>query len=198
RYAWGDPELRMPLLMMAAIAPLAMNFSVLFPIVATRIFHGGAGLYGGLYAAMGVGAFCAALFLAYRARSTMLLVIGAAFVFGVGLLLAAEIRILPLELLVLVPTGAGMALFQAGTNSNLQLRSKPEFRGRVLSIYVLAFTGTAPIGGLLIGWVAQQFGADVGLGVGGISAIATAVLTLLWLRGYHRRLKKPEPRTEAL
>ncbi|MGH7911026.1 MAG: MFS transporter [Candidatus Dormibacteraceae bacterium] len=197
RYIWNDAELRVPLMMMAAIGLLAMNFSVLLPIVATRIFHGGAGLYGGLYAAMGVGAFCAALYMANRARATMLLVIVAALIFGVGLLLVAGIRILPLELLVLVPTGAGMTLFQAGTNSGLQLHAKPQFRGRVLSIYVLLFNGTTPIGGPLIGWVAQRFGADVGLAVGGTSAVLAAGLAFVWLRGYRRRLRS-EPAPEPL
>ncbi|MBO0687883.1 MAG: MFS transporter, partial [Candidatus Dormibacteraeota bacterium] len=99
-------------------------------------------------------------------------------------LLAAGIRILALELLVLVPAGAGMTLFQAGTNSSLQLHAKPEFRGRVLSIYVLLFNGTTPIGGPLIGWIAQQLGADVAVAVGGASAVVVAALAYVWLRGH--------------
>ncbi|MBO0703598.1 MAG: MFS transporter [Candidatus Dormibacteraeota bacterium] len=192
RYIWGDPELRVPLMMMAVIGLLAINFNVILPLVATRIFHGGPGLYGGLYAAMGVGAFTGALYMANRARPTMLLLIIAALIFGAGLLVAAGIRILPLELAVLVPAGAGMTLFQAGTNSSLQIRANPEFRGRVLSIYVLLFNGTTPIGGPIIGWVAQQFGADAALAVGGASAVIVAVLAYVWLRGYRRRT-----RTEA-
>ena len=187
RYIWHDPELRVPLMMMAFIGLLAINFNVVLPLIATRVFHGGPGLYGGLYAAMGVGALSGALYMANRARPTMLLLITAALIFGIGLLAAAGIRNLPLELLVLVPAGAGMTLFQAGTNSSLQLRAKPEFRGRVLSIYVLLFNGTTPIGGPLIGWVAQQFGADVALAVGGATAVVAAGLAYLWLRGYRRR-----------
>lgn len=187
RYIWRDPELRVPLAMMGIIGLLAMNFNVVLPLIATRVFHGGPGLYGGLYAAMGIGAFSGALYMANRARPTMLLLITAALIFGVGLLVAAGIRILPLELLVLVPAGAGMTLFQAGTNSSLQLRAKPEFRGRVLSVYVLLFNGTTPIGGPIIGWVAQQFGGDVAMAVGGASAVIAAVLAYVWLRGYRRR-----------
>jgi MFS family permease len=187
RYIWRDPELRVPLTMMAFIGLLSINFNVILPLIATRVFHGGPGLYGGLYAAMGVGALSGALYMANRGRPTMLLLITAALIFGIGLLLAAGIRILPLELLVLVPAGAGMTLFQAGTNSSLQLRAKPEFRGRVLSIYVLLFNGTTPLGGPLIGWVAQQFGADAALAVGGATAVLAAALAYLWLRGYRRR-----------
>jgi len=146
---------------------------------------------------MGIGAFCGALYMANRARPTMLLLITAALIFGIGLLLAAGIRILPLELLVLVPAGAGMTLFQAGTNSSLQLRAKPEFRGRVLSIYVLLFNGTTPIGGPLIGWVAQQFGADAALAVGGVTAVVAAGLAYLWLRGYRRRTALQASTTQA-
>jgi MFS family permease len=197
RYIWKDAELRVPLMMMAAIGLLAINFNVVLPLIATRVFHGGPGLYGGLYAAMGVGAFCGALYMANRARPTMLLLIAASLIFGVGLLVAAGIRFLPLELLVLVPAGAGMTLFQAGTNSSLQLRAAPEYRGRVLSIYVLLFNGTTPIGGPLIGWVAQQFGADVALGVGGASAVLAAVFAFVWLRGYRRRTALNVTHTEA-
>jgi predicted MFS family arabinose efflux permease len=135
--------------------------------------------------------------MANRARPTMLLLITAALIFGISLLLAAGLRILPLELLVLVPAGAGMTLFQAGTNSSLQLRAKPEFRGRVLSIYVLLFNGTTPLGGPLIGWVAQRFGADAALAVGGVTAVVAAALAYLWLRGYRRRTSLQASTTEA-
>lgn len=187
RYIWGDAELRVPLLMMGAIGLLAINFSVVLPLVATRVFHGGPGLYGELYAAMGVGAFGSALYMANRARPTMLLLITAALIFGAGLLVAAGVHILAVEFGVLALAGAGMTLFQAGTNSSLQLRSKPEFRGRVLSIYILLFNGTTPIGGPLIGWVAQRFGADAALAVGGASAVVAAILAFIWLRRRGRR-----------
>lgn len=197
RYIWSEPELRVPLLMMAAIGLLAINFNVVLPLIATDVFHGGPGLYGGLYAAMGVGAFCGALYMANRARPTMRFLIVAALIFGAGLLIAAGIRILPLELLVLVPAGAGMTLFQAGTNATLQLRAKPEFRGRVLSIYVLLFNGTTPIGGPLIGWVAQRLGADAALAVGGASAVIAGGLAYLWLRGHRRRRSLEATTTQA-
>lgn len=197
RYIWGDPQLRVPLMMMAIIGLLAINFNVTLPLVATRVFHGGPALYGGLYAAMGVGAFAGALYMANRARPTLLLLIVAALIFGTGLLLAAGLPILPLVLLVLVPAGAGMTLFQAGTNSSLQLHAKPDFRGRVLSIYVLLFNGTTPIGGPIIGWIAQRLGVDVALAVGGASAVVAAIIAFFWLRGYRRRTSLAPASSEA-
>jgi MFS family permease len=182
RYAWGDPELRMPLLMMAAVGMLAINFNVLLPLVATRVFHGSAGLYGVLYSMMGIGALCGALYSANRARPTLLLLVGAATAFGACLLLAAGMPILPLEFLVLIPLGAAMTVYQAGTNSSLQLRAKPEFRGRIISLYVLLFNGTTPIGGPIVGWIAQQWGARVGLAVGGTTALLVGAVGFLWLR----------------
>jgi hypothetical protein len=126
-----------PLLMMAAVGMLAVNFNVLLPLVATRVFHGSASLYGALYSMMGVGALCGALYSANRARPTLLLLAGAATMFGTCLLLAAGMPILPLEFIVLIPLGMAMTVYQAGTNSSLQLHAKPEFRGRIVALYVL-------------------------------------------------------------
>jgi MFS family permease len=182
RYAWGTPALRLPLLMMAVVGMLAFNFNVLLPLVATDVFHGNAETYGVLGTLLGVGAFAGALLAANRARPTLRLLIGASLGFGAMLLLAAGMPVLALEMVALVPLGAAMTLFQATTNSLLQLASRPELRGRVMALYMVMFMGTTPIGGPLIGWVAQTLGARAGLAIGGLSAIVTALVVLVWLR----------------
>jgi len=96
---------------------------------------------------------------------------------------AALAPTLPIELLVLLPMGAAMITFQTTANSLLQLNSEPAFRGRVMALYVMVFLGTTPIGGPIVGWVAQQFGARVGLGLGGVATLIGSA-ALLWGLGH--------------
>lgn len=182
RYAWSTPALRLPLLMMAVVGMLAFNFNVLLPLVATDVFHGNAETYGLLGTLLGAGAFAGALLAATRSRPTLRLLIAASLAFGAMLLLAAGMPVLALEMVALVPLGAAMTMFQATTNSLLQLASRPELRGRVMALYMVMFMGTTPIGGPIIGWVAQTLGARAGLAIGGLSAIVTALAVLAWLR----------------
>lgn len=182
RYAWATPGLRLPLLMMAVVGMLAFNFNVLLPLVATDVFHGNAETYGLLGTLLGVGAFVGALLAASRSRPTLRLLIAASLAFGAMLLLAAGMPLLALEMVALVPLGAAMTMFQATTNSLLQLTARPELRGRVMALYMVMFMGTTPIGGPIIGWVAQTLGARAGLAIGGLSAIVTALVVLAWLR----------------
>jgi MFS family permease len=185
RYAWDRPELRLPLLLMLVVGTLAFNFSVLMPLMARFVFNSGASTFGLLMSFMGVGAFVGALVSANRARPSHRLLAFAGVAFG-GLLIGAALApTLPVELLVLLPMGAAMITFQATANSLLQLNSDPAFRGRVMALYVMVFLGTTPIGGPIVGWIAQQFGARVGLGIGGLAALAGSAALLWGLGRWH-------------
>lgn len=185
RYAWNRPELRLPLLLMLVVGTLAFNFSVLMPLMARYVFNSGAGTFGLLMSVMGVGAFAGALVSANRARPSHRLLAFAGVAFG-GLLIGAALApTLPIELLVLLPMGAAMITFQATANSLLQLNSDPAFRGRVMALYVMVFLGTTPIGGPIVGWIAQQFGARMGLGIGGLATLAGSAALLWGLGRWH-------------
>jgi len=185
RYAWNTPELRFPLLLMLVVGTLAFNFSVLMPLMASVVFHSGASTFGLLMSFMGAGAFVGALVSANRARPTHRLLAFAGVAFGGFLIGAALAPTLPIELCVLVPLGAAMITFQATANSLLQLNSDPALRGRVMALYVMVFVGTTPIGGPIIGWVAEQFGARTGLALGGFATVIASA-TLLWGLGHWR------------
>jgi len=185
RYAWSTPELRFPLLLMLVVGTLAFNFSVLMPLMASFVFHSGASTFGLLMSFTGAGAFVGALVSANRARPSHRLLAFAGVAFG-GLLIGAALApTLLIELLVLLPLGAAMITFQATANSLLQLNSDPALRGRVMALYVMVFLGTTPIGGPIVGWVAEQFGARTGLGLGGLATVI-ASLVLLWALGHWR------------
>jgi MFS family permease len=194
RYAWNTPELRFPLLLMLVVGTLAFNFSVLMPLMASFVFHSGASTFGLLMSFMGAGAFVGALVSANRARPSHRLLAFAGTAFGALLIGAALAPTLPIELFVLLPLGAAMITFQATANSLLQLNSDPALRGRVMALYVMVFLGTTPVGGPIVGWVAEQFGARTGLGLGGLATLIASIVLFWGLGHWHVGQLKPSHR----
>jgi len=193
-YAWNTPELRFPLLLMLVVGTLAFNFSVLMPLMASFVFHSGASTFGLLMSFMGAGAFVGALVSANRERPSHRLLAFAGIAFGALLIGAALAPTLPIELLVLLPLGAAMITFQATANSLLQLNSDPALRGRVMALYVMVFLGSTPIGGPIVGWVAEQFGARTGLGLGGLATLIASIVLFWGLGHWHVGQLKPSHR----
>lgn len=175
RYVARHAELGVPLLMMALVGTLAYEFQVSLPVVAKQTFHGGAETYGFLTAAMGAGAVVGGLITATRGKTGLRPVTVAAFAFGIAILLAAASPVLALEYAALALVGWGSVSFMATGNSSLQLASDPSMRGRVMSLWAVAFMGSTPIGGPLIGWVISLTGARAGLALGGISCLLAGV-----------------------
>jgi len=182
KYAWSKPELRLPLFLMAVVGTFAFNFNVVLPLMATREFHAGAQVFGVLLSVMGVGSLVGALIAASRESPTQRVLVMAAAGFGALMTAAALMPSLPLELAVLLPMGAFMITFQATTNSLLQLNSDPAFRGRVMALYVMLFVGTTPIGGPLVGLVAEHFGARSAMALGGVATLLAAMAALWTIR----------------
>jgi len=176
RYAWSTPELRLPLVLTAVIGTLAFNTQVVLALLARETFHGDAGTYGALYALLSVGAVVGALVTAHQAAATRRFLLLAAGAYGVLMLLAAAAPTLSTELLVLVPTGAAGVAFVAMANGVLQTHTDPLMRGRVMALFSVAFLGSTPIGGPIVGWVSQAFGARAGLALGGLAALLAALV----------------------
>lgn len=187
RYVWSHGELRTPLLLMAVVGTLAYNFSVVFPLLVERSFHSGAGTYGILYSVMGAGAVMGGLVIAARSRATPALLAGSMLGFGAALVAAATMPSLALEIAVMLPVGAGSTAFIATSNSLLQLQATPEMRGRVMALFSVVFLGSTPIGGPLIGWIAQQWGPRVALGVGAVATIGAGFVAAVFVRRSRRR-----------
>ena len=176
RYAWSTPELRRPLIMMAVIGTLTYNFSIVLPLLAGETFGGGPGLYGVMFALVGVGAVGGGLVFAAMGRATQRLLAGAAVAFGIALWLGVLAPGLGLELIAMVAIGAASTAFIATSNSILQLTSRPEMRGRIMALFAVLFLGSTPLGGPLLGWVAEQLGPRAALGVGATAALAAGVV----------------------
>ena len=166
RYVASTPALAVPLALMAVIGALAYEFQVVLPIVARETFGGGAEDYGFLTAAMGAGAVLGGLIMAGSGRTGTRAVILASFGFGLAMLLAAAAPTLPAEIVAMTVVGAASVTFLAVGNSTLQLAARPDMRGRVMSLWAVAFLGTTPIGGPIAGFVSERAGGRAGLLLG--------------------------------
>jgi MFS family permease len=182
RYVRRTPELGVPLLMMALAGCLAYEFQVTLPVMARQGLHVGATGFGFMTAAMGVGAVVGGLFVASKGKIGLPPLVMAASAFGVVLLFAAVAPSLPVELVALALVGGASISFMSTGNSTLQLGAAPGMRGRVMSLWLVAFQGSTPIGGPIIGWVMSWAGARAGLGVGGVTCLLVAMLGLLAAR----------------
>jgi MFS family permease len=174
RYAWSSPDLRITLLMTAIIGTLAFNFQVVFPLLAEETFAGDAATFGTLYALMSIGSVIGALVTAHETRASRRFLVGSATAYGVFMLLAAVAPTLGVELVVLVPMGAAGVGFIAMANGVLQTETAPAMRGRVMALFSVAFLGSTPIGGPIVGWVSQVLGPRAGLVLGGVASLAAA------------------------
>ncbi len=200
RYVARDPRLGIPLLMMAIVGTLAYEFQVTLPVVAKQTFHGGAATYGFLTAAMGIGAVCGGLVTAARGRTGLRPLTIASLLFGLAILFAAGSPLLAIEFAALAAVGWGSVMFLATGNSTLQLEADPSMRGRVMALWAVAFLGSTPVGGPLIGWIVAATSARVGLAVGGLSCIVAAALglgTMARLGMLHRGHRRLTPDTAS-
>ncbi len=187
RYVSHVPELGVPLLMMVLIGTFAYEFQVVLPVLAKQTFHGGPTVYGFMTAAMGIGAVAGGLVTAARGHTGLRPVALAASAFAVVLFLAAGAPLLLLEYLALAAVGWASVSFIARGNSTLQLSADPSMRGRVMALWAIAFQGTTPIGGPLIGLVVAGAGARAGLLSGAVSCVAAAAVAAVFMRKLRER-----------
>jgi MFS family permease len=172
-YAWHDPELRLVLGVVTVVSTVGFNFHVLVPLLAADTLHVGPEGFGLLSAAFGLGALVGALAAAtFREASWRLFTIGTAS-FGVFALLLAPVHSEYLAAAVLVCVGISFTLFTANANALVQLSAPDHLRGRLISLYLFAFLGLAPVGGLFAGWLADVGGTTLAFGVAGIVSLAT-------------------------
>jgi MFS family permease len=182
RYVRSTPALGVPLLMMAIVGCLTYEFQVSLPDMASRGLHAGATGFGFMTAAMGVGAVLGGLFMAARGKTGLRPLVLAASGFAVAMALATAAPALGLELVALALVGWASITFMATGNSTLQLGAAPEMRGRVMSLWFVAFQGSTPVGGPIVGAIMSLAGPRAGLGLGAGTVALVALGGFLSLR----------------
>jgi len=176
-YVSRSVPMRSALLLLALVSTMGMPYTVLMPAIAMERLHGGPHTLGFLMTASGLGALAGALYLASR---NSVLGLGKAMVlstiaFGVGLAAFSQSRVIWLSLILLPIVGGGMMVETASTNTILQTIVEEGMRGRVMSFYTMAFLGTAPLGSLLAGLLADHIGAPLTILFGGLACVAAGI-----------------------
>jgi len=177
-YAWHTPAVLWPLMLLLGISVFGLNFQTLLPLFARNTLHLDETGYGALFAVMGIGSLAGSLSLAFagtrRPLVPLIIAGGAGFVtaeIALGLMRTAA----PAYLLVVL-VGLSSMLMINTINVMVQYGVPDELRGRVMSLYVLVFAGSSPIGGIFAGGTAQLFGPPAGFVVGGALSAAFLVL----------------------
>jgi len=182
RYAARTRAIAVPLAMMGLVGLFAYEFQVTLPVLTQHTFHGGSEVFGFITAVMGIGAVVGGLFTAARGRTGIRAMVYAATGFGLTLLLCAYAPNLAVVYVAMFFAGWASVSFISIGNSTIQLAARPEMRGRVLSLWQVAFQGTTPIGGPLVGWIIVLSDPRTGVAVGGVACLAAAIGAVLYAR----------------
>jgi len=191
KYAYKFKPIRALLLLIGLVSLTGMPYTVLMPVFAKDILHGNANTLGFLLGAVGIGALTGALYLASRKSVLGLVrwVSKAAGIFATGLLLFSFSRNIILSFLLMVFIGFGMMMQMASTNTLLQTIVDDDKRGRIMSLYVIAFMGTAPFGSLIAGSLASTIGAPYTVLTGGVICLIGAIIFTIKLPTLRKYIK---------
>jgi predicted MFS family arabinose efflux permease len=179
RYVRSVPDLWLPFVMLAVVGTLSYNFTVVFPLFVERTLHGNDASYTLVYAVFSVGALLGALVVADRRTVRVHDVVVGAAAFGVTMLVMSAAPSVAVTLPVVAVLGFASIAFMTAITSIVQIRADPRMHGRVLALQTVLLIGTTPIGGPIMGAVADAGGARIPLVVGGIAALGAALFGLL-------------------
>ena len=178
-YVRGSRRVWLIIAAVATVSTVSLNFNVIVPVLAAETLDAGPEAFGILTSSFGAGALVGALLVAALARASWKVLIAGSAGFGLAELgLAPQDALLPAAALLFV-AGVCFTAWMSNSQSILQLSSPDHLRGRVLSIWLFAFAGSAPLGGLLAGWLTDVGGTELAFAVAGTASLATSVLLLL-------------------
>ena len=180
-YVRNTPAVSLVILVVGLVLLFGSNFNVVLPFFATGVLHAGATGFGFLSGASGVGSLIASLWLAWRnQKPTITRVLIGALVFGVLEAVFAVSRIYPLSLALIASVGGAEIVFTTLAVTMLQTVAPDHLRGRVMSVAILFFDGSLPLGYLLMGWLAGRYGASSALLIGALLSLLVVGGAWLW------------------
>ena len=193
RFVFQNRPIHALLILLGIASITGMPFTVLMPVFADRILHGGPKALGWLTGCAGIGALMAALLLASRQtlKGLSVWVASASTAFAVGLIVFAMSRKFVFSAAILVPVGFALMLQMGSSNTLIQSMVPDQLRGRVMGVYSMVIMGMAPFGGLLAGVAADRFGAPATVATGGVICLISAAVfwtQLAEIRVHMRRM----------
>ncbi|HEY6531392.1 MAG TPA: MFS transporter [Acidimicrobiales bacterium] len=169
RYIRSVRDLWVPMVMMAIIGVFAFNFQVVLPLFVTEDLGGSNAAFTVLFSILSIGSLVGALVIARRRTISVRIVALTAFGFGAPMLALAVVPNLFVAGVVGVALGFGSIAFLTSSSAIVQMRSDPQMRGRVLALQGMVFLGSTPIGGPILGWFCESFGARWGVVIGAVA-----------------------------
>jgi MFS family permease len=182
RYVRRVPELFVPMVMMGVIGTLSYNFQTVFPLFVTRDLGGSDATFTMLFSIVSVGSLIGALSTARRTETGVRRVCHAALAFGVVMAVLAVAPNVGTAAVLGIGLGVASMTFMVASTAIVQIRSAPEMRGRVLALQAMLFLGSTPVGGPILGWVCEQFGARYGVAVGALASVGAGLWGLAAVR----------------
>ncbi|HEY8911332.1 MAG TPA: MFS transporter [Desulfosporosinus sp.] len=181
KYIAGEPSLLQTILMVLIIGIFVFNFNVILPVFSKNVLHQGEKVYGLLMSALGVGSLLGALMVSLNSKSgpQSKVLISSAVMVSIMLISISFTKVYYYSALLLVITGIFNIWFSTTANSMLQITTKDEYRGRVMSVYSLVFAGATPIGNMFAGFTSDKFGAGTAFLLSGFLTISLIVLLKL-------------------
>ena len=176
RYAMGRQQLWLPLAMMALVGLLSFNFAVILPVLASDTFHGHGGLYGLLSTMLSIGSVAGSLGVGLIRHPRRQYLVATALAFGIfltGTALAPDAAVACVALLL---TGAAAFSFVTLCSTTLQLHSAPDYRGRIMALWVFVYIGTTPVGSIITGAISSAGGPRVALLTGAGACLVAAAI----------------------
>ncbi|MDX6234809.1 MAG: hypothetical protein QOH68_3930 [Nocardioidaceae bacterium] len=192
RYLRGQPKMLMILVLVFFAGTFGMNFQMTSALMATEVFGKGASEFGLLGSALAIGSLTGALLAARRPRVRLRLLVVAAVGFGVAEIVAGSLPTYLSFALFCPLIGLATITLLNSANATLQVESDPEFRGRVMAIYMTIVMGGTPVGAPVIGWIGETYGARWTLIVGGVLVLVGVVLALLLHRSSMSAASTPD------
>jgi len=179
KYARGRQQLWLPLTMMALVGLLAFNFSVILPVLAEKTFHGSGGTYGLLSTLLSVGSVAGSLGVGLVRHPRRIYLVFSALAFGLALTATAFAPNVAVACVTLLLTGLAAFSFVTMASTTLQLHSAPEYRGRIMALWVFVYIGTTPIGSVLTGAITSAGGTRAALLTGAAACLVAAGVAAL-------------------
>jgi MFS family permease len=182
-YVRHSPELFVPMVMMAVVGTLSYNFPTVFPLFTIRDLGGSAATFTMLFSVVSIGSLVGALVFARRTHVGVHRVSGAALAYGVALTAMAFAPNLGVALVLGLALGLTSITFLVSSTAIVQTKAAPEMRGRVLALQAMLFLGSTPVGGPIVGWVAEEYGARWSIALGAAAALGAGLWGRAVMRG---------------
>jgi predicted MFS family arabinose efflux permease len=174
-YVRRRPDLMLIMVLVGVLGAFGLNFAVTNSLMATTEFHVGPGEFGLLGSIMAVGTLAGALLAARRAGPRLRFMLAGALGLGIFTLVGSISPSFWVYAAVLIPVGLASITFLNSCNTSIQLSVEPQFRGRVLALYLAILQGGTALGAPLMGWIGSQYGARWCVASGGIVVLLAGI-----------------------